>query len=126
MKAVLLYDGYCNFCIAIIRILEFVDSKIYSEQSRVSRVPIQSASFFKHKYKLTSKELAAEIHLITPKGKVLKGEKALIKLGDYLPKLKLLFLIFSTPLGKSIYNLISRNRRKILGCSKNCYISSQT
>ena len=67
----------------------------------------------------------AQIHLITEEGKILKGSKAISQLGEYFPTLKPMLKIFKTSLGKSLYKVISKNRTKIMGCSKDCYISPQ-
>ena len=126
MRPVLLYDGYCNFCITFARILELLNTDSSSGRPIINLIPFQSANYFKEKYRLTKKELTAQIHLITGKGRVLKGSEAVAQLGEYFPSIRFLLAIFKTTMGKALYRLISRNRTKIMGCSKSCYISSQT
>lgn len=125
MRPVLLYDGYCNFCIRIAKILEILNIDSFSGRSIIDLIPFQSAVFAKEKYGLTNHELTSQIHLITSKGEILKGGEAIAGLGEYFPKFNFLFMIFKTSLGKSVYKIISRNRTRIFGCSKSCYISPQ-
>jgi predicted DCC family thiol-disulfide oxidoreductase YuxK len=125
MKPVLLYDGYCNFCILIIRILELLNMVPFSAH-KVGFVPLQSAGNYVKKYELKKEELYSKIHLIDEKGGVVKGNKAIARLGGYFPVIYPISALFGTKVGKVLYTVIAKNRHYILGCGDACYISRQT
>lgn len=122
MKPVLLYDGYCNFCIKVIQILEFLNYFSFTG-NKVVMVPLQSPGNYVKKYGLTRKELHSKIHLISEKGEIYKGNKAIRQLARYFPVIYPVALLFGTSAGRVIYDFIANNRHKFLGCGDNCYVS---
>ena len=121
-KAILLYDGYCNFCIRIVRILEFLNFYSFTPAKLIMR-PYQKSPNLIRNFSIDPKLVDKKIHLIDLTGKIYKGNEAAYRLGTYFPLLKPLTIFFKTSLGKNIYKLTAKNRRKIFGCSDSCYIS---
>jgi len=121
-KAILLYDGYCNLCIQVIKILEFICYISPRYRKNLEIKPFQKSNLIIKEYSLKKSYLREKIHLIDKDGSISKGSEAIYKLKNYFPLLKFLFLFFNTKIGKKLYSLISRNRYKIFGCNKYCYM----
>lgn len=117
MRPILLYDGHCNFCIQITRVLEKLNKK------RIKLIPFQSASEIIARYNFRELDLRSKIHLISSNGKIYQGGEAISELAKFFPQIKFFLSFFKTNIGKYLYNLISRNRYRIFGCSNACYIS---
>jgi predicted DCC family thiol-disulfide oxidoreductase YuxK len=117
MRPILLYDGHCNFCIQITKILEIIN------KNKIRLVAFQSANALINSYHLSEKNLKRKIHLISPSGQIYQGGDAVAELAQYFPSFKIFFTFFKTNVGKKMYLLVAKNRFKIFGCSNACYIS---
>lgn len=117
MRPILLYDGHCNFCIQVIRVLEKINKK------KIKLVPLQSDLKIVSKYDLRGLDLQSKIHFISANGKIYRGNEAISEMSKFFPVIGYFLVFFRTQLGRHIYNLIAKNRYKIFGCSNSCYIS---
>lgn len=121
-RPTLIYDGYCNLCVGFVKTVESInqDEKGFY---RVALVPYQKAENLIQEFSLDPKELQSAFHLIDESGNVYKAGKAIDKLAEIYPVLKLGSGFFTTELGEKIYALIAENRYAIFGCSDQCYVS---
>ncbi len=125
-QSILLYDGQCNFCVKVMNVLAFLGRFNIRKKTKYLRlISYQGNKRIFQKYALSYREVASQIHLITPEG-VYRGKWAIIKLGEYFPIIKPFTLIFITPWGNKIYQYISRYRYLIFGCHEECSSSTST
>lgn len=122
MKPILIYDGYCNLCINLIKTLE-LQNRINTGEFKMHFVPFQKADALIEQYGLKREELKSALHFISESGEVFKAGEAVSKLGEHFPMLKIGSGFFKTELGEKFYKLIAANRYGVFGCADECYIS---
>ena len=122
MKPTLIYDGYCNLCINLIKTLE-PQNRINTGEFKMHFVPFQKADALIEQYGLKREELKSALHFISESGEVFKAGEAVSKLGEHFPMLKIGSGFFKTELGEKFYKLIAANRYSVFGCADECYIS---
>lgn len=122
MKPTLIYDGYCNLCINLIKTLE-PQNRTNTGEFKMHFVPFQKADALIEQYGLKQEELKSALHFISESGEVFKAGEAVSKLGEYFPMLKIGSGFFKTELGEKFYKLIAANRYGVFGCADECYIS---
>jgi len=122
MKPVLIYDGYCNLCINLIKTLE-PQNRLNTGEFKMYFVPFQKADALIERHGLKQEELKSALHLISESGEVFKAGEAISKLGEHFPMLKIGSGFFKTELGEKFYKLIAANRYGVFGCADECYIS---
>ncbi|MCS7211792.1 MAG: DUF393 domain-containing protein [Chloroherpetonaceae bacterium] len=120
-KPILLYDGICNLCIRLIRFLEPMNQS--SEGGRVMFVPFQKAEEWIARFNLSPSALQATLHFIDRDGKVYVRGKAIEKLSEYFPLLRIGGAFFSTELGEALYKVVAQNRYEVFGCADECYVA---
>lgn len=121
-RPTLIYDGHCNLCIGFVKTVEPLN-RIGDGSCRVALVPYQKADELIAEYHLDPKELQSAFHLIDESGNVFKAGKAIDKLAEIYPILKIGSGFFATELGEKFYALIAENRYSIFGCTDECYVS---
>lgn len=122
MKPILIYDGYCNLCINLIKTLE-PQNRTSVGEFKMRFVPFQKADALIEKYGLKREELKSALHFISEAGEVFKAGEAVSRLSEHFPMLKIGSGFFKTELGENFYKLIAANRYSIFGCADECYIS---
>jgi predicted DCC family thiol-disulfide oxidoreductase YuxK len=122
VKPTLIYDGYCNLCINLIKTLE-PQNRTNTGEFTMRFVPFQKADALIEQYGLKQEELKSALHFISESGEVFKAGEAVSKLGEYFPMLKIGSGFFKTELGEKFYKLIAANRYGVFGCADECYIS---
>jgi predicted DCC family thiol-disulfide oxidoreductase YuxK len=122
VKPILIYDGYCNLCINLIKTLE-PQNRTNTGEFTMRFVPFQKADALIEEYGLKRDELKSALHFISESGEVFKAGEAVSKLGEYFPMLKIGSGFFKTELGEKFYKLIAANRYGVFGCADECYIS---
>lgn len=122
MKPILIYDGYCNLCINLIKTLE-PQNRTGAGEFKMHFVPFQKADALIEQYGLKREELKSALHFISEEGKVFKAGDAVGKLGEHFSMLKIGSGFFKTELGEKFYKLIAANRYGVFGCADECYIS---
>jgi predicted DCC family thiol-disulfide oxidoreductase YuxK len=122
VKPTLIYDGYCNLCINLIKTLE-PQNRTNTGEFKMHFVPFQKADALIEQYGLKQEELKSALHFISESGEVFKAGEAVSKLGEYFPMLKIGSGFFKTELGEKFYKLIAANRYGVFGCADECYIS---
>lgn len=122
MKPILIYDGYCNLCINLVKTLE-PQNRVGEKGFKVSFIPFQKADALIERYALKRDELKSALHFISESGEVFKAGEAVAKLAEHFPMLKIGSGFFKTELGEKFYKLIAANRYGIFGCADECYVS---
>ncbi len=122
MKPILIYDGYCNLCINLIKTLE-PQNRTSEGEFKMWFVPFQKADALIEQYGLNREELKSALHFISEQGEVFKAGEAIGKLAEHFAMLKIGSGFFKTELGEKFYKLIAANRYGVFGCADECYIS---
>lgn len=122
MKPILIYDGYCNLCINLIKTLE-PQNRTSEGEFKMWFVPFQKADALIEQYALNREELKSALHFISESGEVFKAGEAIGKLAEHFAMLKIGSGFFKTELGEKFYKLIAANRYGVFGCADECYIS---
>jgi predicted DCC family thiol-disulfide oxidoreductase YuxK len=122
LKYIVLYDGWCSFCVNIVRNLK-----------KLSNKKIQYLSFreinAKSLYNIDTQELEKKLHIINVKEKSIKnGADAFLYLCLSTPKLWILvpFIFFSIKIGvgEKLYDFIADKRNIIPSsqCNDSCKV----
>lgn len=122
MKPILIYDGYCNLCINLIKTLE-PQNRTSEGEFKMWFVPFQKADALIEQYALNREELKSALHFISESGEVFKAGEAIGKLAEHFAMLKIGSGFFKTELGEKFYKLVAANRYGVFGCADECYIS---
>jgi predicted DCC family thiol-disulfide oxidoreductase YuxK len=122
MKPILIYDGYCNLCIRVVKLLE-PTNRLPGGDFNIRFIPFQKADDLIAHYQLDPEQLQSALHFISADEKVSKAGDAISKLADYFPLLKLGSGFLTTELGEKLYRTIATHRYGIFGCTDECYIS---
>lgn len=120
-QPILIYDGYCNLCIALVQTLEALNAN--GGEPIMRFIPFQQAESLTACYDLQPDDLQKALHLILPTGEVVKAGKAVAKLSDYFPILKPGSPFFARNIGETLYGRIAASRYRFFGCAKACYSS---
>jgi predicted DCC family thiol-disulfide oxidoreductase YuxK len=120
-KPVLLYDGYCNLCSWLVRLVKRRDSN-----RRILLFPMQNL----HELPLPLPEEITiqkkSVVLVSLEGKVFEKSQAVMRVlktlgGFWFVPWALLFVI-PNPIRNFAYDLVARNRYKWFGERKTCYL----
>lgn len=118
-KVIVLFDGYCNFCVGVVMSLKFINILFRSESS-VAFISIHKSTPLIKKYKLNINNLKSEIHIISQSGQTYRGSKAITFLTNYFPELSLILKFFDSRRGEIVYQWIAKNRYALFGCNNAC------
>ncbi len=117
------YDGACNVCGRLSRILESWD-----QNDVMQVVPSQSPGVQARFPWIPARAYRESLQLIGPGGKTWQGAAALEQLLSILPRGRLVSWVFSIPLVRGaadrFYRWFARNRYK-LGCGEHCQLRPQ-
>jgi predicted DCC family thiol-disulfide oxidoreductase YuxK len=115
---VIIYDGTCNVCGKIVKVLQRWD-----RDQVLEILPSQTPGIRARFPWIPSRAYTESVQLIGPGGKTYQGAAAVEHILDVLPKGKLITWIFSIPfarpLAERFYRWFARNRYK-LGCGEHC------
>ena len=111
--AVFYYDGDCGMCLRLVRRLERMDA-----HGRITWTPYQSLD--EPPTGITWEEMDQAAYLISDAGEVREGFYAIRDLLTRLPALSLLGALMRLPgaglIGRPVYRLVARNRRRLSSC----------
>ncbi|WP_088840690.1 thiol-disulfide oxidoreductase DCC family protein [Listeria sp. ILCC797] len=109
MKDIVFYDGNCEFCKEVKRIMMKLDKK-----GQLKWQPLQT---YKGSY-FSASELHEQLHAISENGRIYRGFYAVRKILMRLPYWKWLAVALYLPgipfFGRKIYRLIARKRGRIM------------
>ena len=105
-KTIVFYDQSCNVCAGVTGWLSKIDHKQ------------QDSEYLKKHPQLELKQLEKQIHVITEKGKVLKGAEAMLEIWRKTAHFTspLAYLLRLPPfiwIARPIYNLVAKHRKDI-------------
>ncbi|MFO1444250.1 DUF393 domain-containing protein [Bacillus sp. Bva_UNVM-123] len=113
MKTLALYDNTCSLCKQSKRVFQKLDWL-----HQVKWVSLQEYEQMEEGESFNKVDLRRELHIITSRGKVLKGYNAIRYLFVLFPATAIggviLFLPFTHLLGNPIYKRIAKNRHRFL------------
>ncbi|PIO48350.1 MAG: hypothetical protein CMR00_05315 [[Chlorobium] sp. 445] len=121
-RPILLYDGYCNLCIRLVRWLETMNQD--GEHYRMEFVPFQHADDLIAQFALKKEALRSSLHVIDEQGRVYQRSAAIEKLSEKFPLLKLTSPLWKVEFSDALYDTVAENRYKLFGCAEACYISA--
>lgn len=117
-RATLLHDGTCALCARLVATVRAwdragtIECLVYQDESVRCRFP-----------DLAPVDLARELHLVEPDGRVTRGAAAIERLLQLLPHGGALAWVFRLPfagaLAERVYAAVARNRHR-LGCGDHC------
>lgn len=111
----LFYDGQCGFCQYAISFVTSVD--IFDVVNAIDVIPLRDEEIVSLPFRVTREQFLEEIHLVTPRGKILKGFFAFRHLAWFIPLWWFLLPILWFPgasfFGPRAYRWIARNRYAI-------------
>ncbi|MBC7913572.1 MAG: DUF393 domain-containing protein [Pyrinomonadaceae bacterium] len=112
-KTIVFYDNGCSMCVGVTGWLSRIDHNNYFEL-----VPYQDVDYLKKYPQLKPEQLARQIHVITEKGKILKGADAMMEIWQKTGHPSaFLAAVFKQPpfiwLARPLYNLVAKYRRTI-------------
>ena len=114
------YDGTCNVCGKIVKVLRRWDTKEVLEI-----LPSQNSCVRSRFPWIPDRAYLDSVQLIGPGGRTWQGAAAVEQIIDLMPKGKLITWVFSIPfarpLAEKFYRWFARNRYK-LGCGEHCQI----
>ncbi len=117
MKAIIFYDGNCEFCKEVKRIMTKFDK---NEELEWRALQTYEGTYF------SPSDLYEQLHVVSWDGHIYRGFYAVRKILTYLSYWKWLALALYFPgipfFGRKIYRLVARKRGKIMCCIKK-YIS---
>jgi predicted DCC family thiol-disulfide oxidoreductase YuxK len=113
-----IYDGFCNLCTAIVRFLYALD-----RGRRVRFLPSQQLdSNVRRKYGLTEELLQAQMHLIRHDGLVVKGPFALAEACRLLTPFGGICKLLRSPQSQLFYSWLAGHRYRLFGYRECCYV----
>ena len=114
----LVYDGNCNVCTRLIRLVERWDSR-----GAIETVPFQNAEVTARFPWIPREAYAEAMQLVGPGGRTWQGAQAVEQLLTILPRGRLIAWIFRLPfvgrLADRFYRWFARNRYRF-GCGEHC------
>ena len=117
-----MYDGVCNLCVGVVRLLNALDRKHEFEFA-----PYQSlGSEERKKYGLSIIELQGRMHIIRQDDSLAKGAVALAEACKALSPIISVCEVFNIPLAQKFYDFIARRRYRFFGCRDSCYSLIET
>lgn len=109
----LIYDGDCQFCRRLVKLISRLDSK-----ARLTTLPFQHVDL--QRYGVSREAAEQAMQLVAPSGEVWSGAAAASKLARLLPALRPLAWGFRVPgalgLAERVYRWIARRRHRF-GCA---------
>jgi predicted DCC family thiol-disulfide oxidoreductase YuxK len=118
-KPYLIFDGFCNLCVAAVRLLYVLD-----RHSLVRFVPYQTISDqVKFEYSLTTQDLQGQMHLVLADGRLLTGPQAISEVCTFLCPLGFLCRIFKSTNFQKLYKWLAGRRYQVFGCRQSCYLT---
>lgn len=112
------YDGACNVCTKLSRVL-----KKWDRTGRLEVIPSQTAGLPQRFPWIPPRAYTESLQLVARDGETWQGAAAIEKILDTLPKGRWISWIFSIPFARSIaerfYRWFARNRYR-LGCGEHC------
>jgi predicted DCC family thiol-disulfide oxidoreductase YuxK len=117
---VVIYDGHCKFCTAMVRNLAAWDAK----SRKLAFLSLHDGEVQSRFPALTYDQLMKEMYVVDGRGRFYKGAEAFRYLTTRVPKLyplaPLMHIPFSLPLWRWGYRQIARRRYLIMGKSGEC------
>ena len=121
---VLVYDGNCNVCGKLVRVLQRWDR----DSRRLEIVPSQAPGVHARFPWIPARAYTESVQLVGPHGRTWQGAAAVEQVIDLMPKGRLVTWIFSIPfvrpLAERFYRWFARNRYR-LGCGAHCQFRPQ-
>ena len=120
---VLVYDGNCNVCGKLVRMLQRWD-----RDGALEIVPSQAPGVRARFPWIPARAYTESVQLVGPNGHTWQGAAAVERVIDLMPKGRLVTWIFSIPfarpLAERFYRWFARNRYR-LGCGEHCQFRPQ-
>jgi len=117
---IVIYDGHCKFCTAMVKNLAAWDSRGH----KLSFLSLHDPEVQNRFPQLTYDQLMKEMYLVDRRGKFHKGAEAFRYLTTRLPRLymlaPLMYIPFSLPLWRWAYRQIAFRRYAIMGKTHEC------
>lgn len=117
-RSTLLHDGACALCARLVSTV-----RAWDRDGRIECLAYQDASVAARFPALAPADLARELHLVEPDGRVTRGPAAVERLLRLLPHGRPLALLFHLPFAGAVaarvYAAVARNRHR-LGCGEHC------
>lgn len=112
-RTIVFFDNTCSMCVGVTGWLSRIDHK-----KQFELIPYQDSEYLKHYPQLSPENLEKQIHVITSKGKILKGADAMMEIwketGHFT---SFLAHVFKVPpfiwIARPLYNLIAKYRREL-------------
>jgi len=121
---VLVYDGNCNVCGKLVRVLQKWDR----DSQRLEIVPSQAPGVHARFPWIPARAYTESVQLVGPHGRTWQGAAAVEQIIDLMPKGRLVSWVFSIPfvrpLAERFYRWFARNRYR-LGCGEHCQFRPQ-
>ena len=121
---VLVYDGNCNVCGKLVRVLQKWDR----DSQRLEIVPSQAPGVHARFPWIPARAYTESVQLVGPHGHTWQGAAAVEQIIDLMPKGRLVGWVFSIPfvrpLAERFYRWFARNRYR-LGCGEHCQFRPQ-
>jgi predicted DCC family thiol-disulfide oxidoreductase YuxK len=124
MPNTIIYDDHCPMCTFQMRLVTWLDWF-----GSVRLLPMSDPDAAEQAGEITREELLAQIHCLTPSGKIERGARALRRLGMRIPLLWPLSLLLWVPgviwIAEGVYKVIARNRlviSRLFGCKTACSV----
>jgi predicted DCC family thiol-disulfide oxidoreductase YuxK len=121
---IVLYDDQCPMCTFQMRVLTWLDWF-----NVTTLLPMSNPRAHEVAPSLTSEDLSAAIHCVTPDGRIYRGARCIRFVGMRMPLLIPVALILWVPcvmwIAERIYAWVSRNRyvlSKVFGCKEACAV----
>ena len=121
---VLVYDGNCNVCGKLVRMLQ----RWGRGSKRLEIVPSQAPGVRARFPWIPARAYTESVQLVGPNGRTWQGAAAVEQVIDLMPKGRLVTWVFSIPfarpLAERFYRWFARNRYR-LGCGEHCQFRPQ-
>ncbi len=121
---VLVYDGNCNVCGKLVRMLQKWDR----DSHRLEIVPSQAPGVQARFPWIPARAYSESVQLVGPSGRTWQGAAAVEQVIDLMPKGGIVTWVFSIPfarpLAERFYRWFARNRYR-LGCGEHCQFRPQ-
>jgi predicted DCC family thiol-disulfide oxidoreductase YuxK len=119
-KPIILFDGICNFCSALVKFVIHRDKK---KIFRFAALQSNTGETLLKKYRLTREQ--NDTFILIENGKAHQRSNAALRLYNRLPwywKWTQLFWIFPKFIRDAVYNFIAKNRYKWFGKREECMV----
>jgi predicted DCC family thiol-disulfide oxidoreductase YuxK len=117
-KPILIYDGICNLCTTVVRLLNALD-----HGWRLQYIPSQElGERLRSRYGLTEARLQGQMHFIRS-GSVVSGAMAIREICRALTPFGIMCNSLAVPQAQQVYDWIARRRYRLFGCRGTCYVA---